>query len=66
MWIKKRFFLLFRFKYHFLIVSILSWNMLLGACSFVIALGLTRYLDDVGLPSRYSAKEVRKELKEMA
>ncbi|WP_152657110.1 hypothetical protein [Oceanobacillus sp. CFH 90083] len=65
MWLKKAIFFFFLgLSIIFLIVSILSWNMLLGACSFVIALGLTRYLDEAGLPSRYSMKEVRKELKE--
>ncbi|GEN86302.1 hypothetical protein [Oceanobacillus sojae] len=66
MWAKKVIFFFFLgLSILFLIISILSWNMLLGACSFVIALGLTRYLDDAGLPSRYSRKEVKKELKEM-
>ncbi|MGN7397310.1 hypothetical protein [Peribacillus frigoritolerans] len=47
----------------FLIFSIISWNLLLGACSFVIAIGLTRYLDAIGLTANYSKHKVKKDLK---
>lgn len=49
----------------FLIVSILSWNLILGACSAVIAIGLTRFLDDVGITAKYTGSEVKKEIKEV-
>lgn len=32
----------------FFVVSLLTWNLILGACSFVIAISLTRYLDFFG------------------
>lgn len=57
------FFTLLGLSILFFIVSILSWNLFLGACSFVIAIGLTRFLDDVGAAGNYSSREVKRELK---
>jgi len=33
----------------FFLISLLTWNLVLGACSFVIAISLTRYLDFFGI-----------------
>jgi hypothetical protein len=57
------FFTLLGLSIVFFLVSLISWNLLLGACSFVIAIGLTRFLDDAGITGNYSSKEVKKELK---
>ncbi|MGX2945600.1 hypothetical protein [Enterococcus alishanensis] len=29
----------------FLIISVISWNLYLGGCAFVMAIGLTRFLE---------------------
>lgn len=30
----------------FLVISVVSWNVYLGACAFVIAISLTRFLEE--------------------
>lgn len=43
----------------FLVISILSWNVYLGTCAFVIAISLTRFLDTEPKTRRtsYAVKE---------
>lgn len=33
----------------FLIVSIVTWDLFLGSCAFFLGMGLTKFLDEVGL-----------------
>ncbi|BBM16671.1 hypothetical protein G15_0284 [Enterococcus avium] len=42
----------------FLIVSVVSWNLYLGACALIIACSLTRFLE-TGSYIRVSRKEIR-------
>jgi len=46
----------------FLVVSMISWNLYLSVCCFILAICLTRFFKDAGLVKFYTGRQIRKEL----
>lgn len=47
----------------FLIISVISWNIYLGMCAFVIAITLTRFLDKENITKK--RRKIRGKAKEI-